>query len=79
MQLLAQLLKRFPVFKRQVGADLTKVLIHDCLLEIPHGNKNAPKCKSSANRSQAFGLLHVLSTDCIENLLVVLDYMKRFN
>ena len=53
--------------------------MHDCLFEIPHGSKNAPKCKSPMNRRNCFELLRALGTDCIENLEVVLDYLKRFN
>lgn len=79
MNVLINLLRRFPGFKRQVGSVLTQYLIHDCLFEIPHGNKNAPKCKSNMNRRNSFQLLQTLSTDCIENLSVVLAYMKKFN
>lgn len=58
---------------------MTHYIVHDCLFEIPHGTKSAPKCKSQKNRRNAFLLLQCLSTDCIDNLLVVLDYMERFN
>ena len=58
---------------------LTRYIVHDCLFEIPHGSKNAPKCKSPMNRGHCFALLRALGTDCIENLEVVLDYLKRFN
>ena len=54
-------------------------MIHDCLFEIPHGNKNAPKCKSPSNRGRSFQLLQCLSTDCIGNLELILDYVKQFN
>ena len=47
---------------------MTQYLIHDCLFEIPHGDKNAPKCKSYINREKAFGLLQTLTTDCVMNL-----------
>jgi hypothetical protein len=47
INVLTRLLQRFPVFKQQVGATLTHYIVHDCLFEIPHGNKNAPKCKSA--------------------------------
>lgn len=50
MGVLNQLLQRFPGFKKQVGQVLTNYLIHDCLFEIPHGSKNAPKCKGTSNR-----------------------------
>ena len=58
---------------------LTHYLVHDCLFEIPHGSKNAPKCKSASNRKHAFNLLQTLCFDCLENLNVVLDYLKTFN
>ena len=76
---LAKLLQRYPQFKQQVGGALTQYLVHDCLFEIPHGQKNAPKCKSISGRQTAFTLLQTLCTDSIPNLLYVLDYMKKFN
>jgi hypothetical protein len=53
--------------------------VHDCLFEIPHGSKNAPKCKSHYARQAAYSLLSVLSRDCLENLAEVVSYMKAFN
>lgn len=53
--------------------------MHDCLFEIPHGSKNAPKCKSHHARKAAYQLLLVLSRDCLENLAEVTNYMKKFN
>ena len=50
MSTLAELLQRYPQFKQQVGGALTQYLVHDCLFEIPHGQKNAPKCKSISGR-----------------------------
>jgi ubiquitin carboxyl-terminal hydrolase 9/24 len=79
MNILTNLIMRYPQFKKQVGSVLTEYLIHDCLFEIPHGNKNAPKCKSNSNRKKAFDLILSLTTDCLDNLNVVLSYMKRFN
>jgi len=51
------------------------------LFEIPHGAKDskklcAPKCKKFETRQTALQLVAVLSRDCLENLTVVLDYMK---
>ena len=57
MNVLIRILQRFPIFKKQVGAVLTHYIVHDCLFEIPHGNKNAPKCKSAQNRRNSFMLL----------------------
>lgn len=53
--LLSNLLQKFPDQKSLVGSKLLKHLIHDCLFEIPHGNKGsqnlcAPKCKSWSTR-----------------------------
>ena len=79
LNFLIRLLQRFPQFKKTVGAELTHYIVHDCLFEIPHGTKNAPKCKSLLNRAESFQLLRTLCTDCIENLVVVLDYLKLFN
>ena len=62
-----------------MGDKLTQYLVHDCLFEIPHGEKNAPKCKSYVNREKAFGLLQTLTTDCVMNLQTVLEYIYRFN
>jgi len=79
MGLLIQLLQLFPNFKQPVGEVLSNYLVHDCLFEIPHGSKNAPKCKGTLNRRQAFNLLQTLCTDCLSNLHFVLDYINRFN
>ena len=77
--ILARLLQRFPESKKAVGEQLTGYLVHDCLFEIPHGSKNAPKCKSHHARKAAYQLLLVLSRDCLENLAEVTNYMKKFN
>lgn len=39
--LLSSLLQKFPEQKGQVGSKLLRHLIHDCLFEIPHGNKGS--------------------------------------
>jgi hypothetical protein len=69
MQVLASLLQKFPAYKNIVGNRLTRYLVHECLFEIPHGNKgsnSAPKCKSHESRKAAFNLLAILSRDSIE-------------
>jgi uncharacterized UBP type Zn finger protein len=57
-------------------------LVHECLFEIPHGNKganSAPKCKSHDSRKAAFNLLATISRDSIEQLNIILDYMSKFS
>lgn len=76
---MALILQRFPSFKKQVGAVITQYVINDCLFEIPHGSKNAPKCKNSTSRKHAFTLALTLACDCIDNLNIVLEFMRSFN
>lgn len=68
--------------KKPIGEQLTHYLLHQCLFEVPHGGKStkgAPKCKSHISRNCATRLLDVLCRDCLENLTIVLVYMKNFS
>lgn len=81
MLLLTTLLQKFVHCKKRTGSALIKYLVHDCLFEIPHGTKGdskhrAPKCKKYETRQAALNLVSVLSRDCLENLVVVLNYLK---
>jgi ubiquitin carboxyl-terminal hydrolase 9/24 len=60
-------------------------LLSDCLFEIPHGSglghqtTNKPICKSLNSRTAALKLLTVLSRDSLENLQMVLSYIREFS
>ena len=45
MSVLTSLLRRYPAYKKKVSF-LTEYITNDFLFEIPHGNKDAPKCKN---------------------------------
>jgi len=84
MMILTRLFQIFPEQKLPIGNYLAPYLVHDCLFETPKAlqssnEKSAPKCKNPKTREHAFNLLSVLSRDCIENLNVVLEYLKTFN
>lgn len=85
MVTLTRLLQAIPEQKLPIGKLLTEYLVHQCLFETPMAHKSsqdnlksAPKCKNSKTREHAFNLLAVLSRDCIDNLTIVLDYLKQF-
>ena len=86
MIVLARLLQALPDQKLPIGSILTNYLVHECLFETPLAQKSnsdggncAPKAKHFQTRSLAFNLLAVLSRDCLENLNIVLEYLKKFN
>ena len=61
-------------------------LLHDCLFEIPQGNVSKsshkvtpPKCKSQMLRLSTVKLISVLCRDCVPNLMVVMEFMHKFN
>ena len=85
MMVLRGLLQKFPARKSAIGAKLVTFLLNDCLFQIPHGSgagsdgaPRKPLCMNSASRGAALRLLAVLSRDCLENLGIVLKYLREF-
>jgi hypothetical protein len=55
LEVLQNLLAKFPMQKDPIGKQLLKILLHDGLFEVPHGTKGAsgmiaPKCKNRTTR-----------------------------
>ena len=85
MGILRALLQKYPKKKAEVGAKLVPHLLSDCFFEIPQGSglghhtANKPKCKSPNSRTAALQLLTVLSRDSLENLQMILRYIREFS
>lgn len=90
MSLLRVLIEKYPGRKAGTGSKLVPYLLAECLFKVPQGalaqeeskageeQNQSPKCKSWESRSSALKLLSVLSRDCLDNLHMVLHYMKEF-
>jgi len=75
------ILQQFPELKEKYGEKLLLFLLKDCLFEVPKSNRGRskirpPKCKNNVTRHEVFKLINVLGRDCLENLEIVLDYIK---
>jgi hypothetical protein len=85
MNTLHFLLQKYPAKKKEIGAKLVPHLLSDCLFEIPQGSglghqtTSKPICKSLNSRTAALKLLAVLSRDSLENLQMVLRYIREFS
>jgi len=76
------LLQQYPKLKKKYGAILLKYLLKECLFEVPKSNrskhhKRPPKCKNNTTRNLVFGLIIVMTRDCLENLEIVLNFLKK--
>lgn len=75
------ILQQFPEYKESYGQKLLGFLLKDCLFEVPSTNVSRkkvrpPKCKNNVTRNEVFRLINVFARDCLENLDVVLSYIK---
>jgi ubiquitin carboxyl-terminal hydrolase 9/24 len=77
------LLQKYPSKKKEIGAKLVPHLLKDCLFQIPSNTGTTAgvtksKCKTRGSRQAALKLLAVLSRDSLDNLSVVIEYIKEF-
>ena len=75
------ILQQFPGYKQSYGQKLLGFLLKDCLFEVPSTNVSRkkvrpPKCKNNVTRNEVFRLINVLARDCLENLDIVLSYIR---
>ena len=61
----------------EISENTVNLILHNCLFEIPSiEHKNAPKCKNSSTRKEAFDLLKKLCSQSNKALLQAINYLS---